>query len=484
MDTKDEQEKIKLSTGLAITVWKELKEKHGIEQRKDKRGFPEWSCTKEELGLITRLNIKNPTRGSLSGISKLYNLKSLSVTTTGSSEYQRANDIYTINNNDMKEICKVKGLEDLEINNQFDVSYIDLGELENLKYLSIINNTNLDHIFELDNQTKLVELTCYGNKSLMHLDGLNQCINQCEKLTELNLDVLLFPESINYDSRTGEYSKETEHKIANLAKNTGTVKWHEALPGIKSTYRIDSIQINHYQMLQLHNKSCKILAENVPDRASNRDVIIGIEKYLAENVTYDHDSLKGKGRMASENGIARGPVGGTNGAYNAIMFNQCVCEGYTRAMQYLLKLKGINSRNVMCIGEKDTMNMADGKNETIYTRYNLPAGGYHSIICIEDDFSLYCDPCWNAGLYQAKNGTKSLPFTLLNKREISKTHTLSFKERSVANEGITVSKEMISQLITSNELFKTTRMGRVKQQMQEIKDERYKGQVIEERNER
>lgn len=37
-----------------------------------------------------------------------------------------------------------------------------------------------------------------------------------------------------------------------------------------------------------------------------------------------------------------GPAGGTNGAYNAIMENTCVCEGYTRAMQYLLKLKGIN----------------------------------------------------------------------------------------------------------------------------------------------
>ena len=481
MDTKDEKERINLPTSLAITVWKELKEKYGVEQRKDNRGYPDWSCTKEELGLISSLNIKNPVKGSLKGISQLYNLKSLSVTSTGNSEYKRDKDIYTITNNDMKEICDIKGLEDLEINNQFDVTYMDLGKFENLKSLSVIHNTNLSNIFELNSQTKLEELTCYGNKSLMKVEGLNQCINQCKDLIELNLDVLLFPESINFNPKTGEYSKETEEKIVNLANNYGNVTWHEALPGIKSTYKRDSIQINNYQMLKLHNKCCEVLAENVPDRASNKDIIIGIEKYLAQNVTYDHNSLKGKNRMASKDGVAMGPIGGANGAYNAIMLNQCVCEGYTRAMQYLLKLKGINSRNVMCIGEKDTLNMADGKNETMYTRYNLPDDGYHSIICIEDEFALYCDPCWNAGLYQAKNGNKSLPFTLLNKKEIAKTHTLSFKERNVANEGITVPRETIFQSIKSNELFKTTRMGNVKQQMQEIRNEKYKGQVIEER---
>ena len=70
---------------------------------------------------------------------------------------------------------------------------------------------------------------------------------------------------------------------------------------------------------------------------------------------------------------------------------------------------------------------------------------------------------------------------MLNKKEIAKTHTLSFKERNVANEGITVPRETIFQSIKSNELFKTTRMGNVKQQMQEIRNEKYKGQVIEER---
>ena len=479
MDSKEEQEKMRLHPSLAIIVWRELREKYGIQQRKDKQGFPDWSCTREELGLITKLKIENPNRGTLKGISQLYNLQSLTVASVGSSEYKKNNDIATITDADMREICRINGLKFLEINNQADVSYIDLTQLKNLQDLSIINNPNLEEIDGFDSQTKLKGLTCYGNRSLMQVQGLNQCINQCEELMELNLDVLLFPDSIDYNPITGKYNQETANRIAEIANS---VKWHEALPALKYTaYKRDSIQINHYQMLQMHNKCCKILAENVPEHARNRDTILGIETYLAQNVTYDRESLKGKSRMASKDGISIGPVGGANGAYNAIMLDQCVCEGYTRAMQYLLKLKGINSRNVRCIGTKDTLHLADKTKETIYTRYELPDEGYHSIICIEDEDLLYCDPCWNAGLYQAKNGDKSLPYTLLNKNEISQTHTLSFQERRVANEHITVPRNLIAQSIARNNLFKNTRMGNVRQMAQEIRKENYKGQVKEER---
>lgn len=482
MNSKEEQERIKLPSSLALIVWKELREKHGIQQRKDKQGFPDWSCTKEELGLITKLKIENPNRGNLKGISQLYNLQSLTVVSVGSSEYKKSNDVATITDAEMKEICQITGLKFLEINNQADISFFDVTKLENLQYLSIKNNSNLEEIFGLDEKTKLEEITCYGNRSLMQVQGLDKCIAQCEELMDLDLDVLLFPESIGYNSKTGEYNQEVAKKIAEIANSTGTVKWHEALPGLKYTaYKRDSIQINHYQMIQMHNKSCKILADNVPENARRRDTIIGIEEYLAQNITYDHEAVEDKSRTASEDGISVGAIGGANGAYNAIMLNRCVCEGYTRAMQYLLKLRGIHSRNVRCIGEKDTLHLADKAKETIYTKYELPDEGYHSIICIEDEDLLYCDPCWNAGLYQAKNGNKGLPFTLLNKNEISKTHTLSFQERRVSNEHITVPRNEVSQSIARNDLFKNSRMGNVRKKLKEIRDEVYKGQVKEER---
>ncbi len=132
---------------------------------------------------------------------------------------------------------------------------------------------------------------------------------------------------------------------------------------------------------------------------------------------------------------------GANGAYNAFTYGTCVCEGYTRAMQYLLRLKGIKSHNVHCISGEDKLHMSTDKQENMYKIYDLPDDGYHSIISIDDVDYLYDDPCWNAGRYQ--KGDKSMPWTLLTKEEISRDHTLSFNERNIDNNTLKVSRNDI-----------------------------------------
>lgn len=476
MENESELNKIRLPTSLALIVWQELKEKHDIEKRKDKSGSLDMSFTSGELGLIKRLNIKNPIRGSLEGISQLYNLQNLSISSEGRAEYKKSNDISSINDKDIKEIGEISSLVDLSINNQAHISYVDLEKLTNLKYIDINKNLNLDEIDGIDNQKKLSSLSCYGNKNLLSMEGLNDCIKQNPELSELNLDVLLFPDAINYNSKKGEYDKEALDKIDSIAmpngEHSGTVKWIESINGMKSR---DKIEINHYQMKNMHNKSCEILSNNVKEFSSDKDTVIGIELYLAKNVEYDNQGRKHKLKMTSKDGFGVGPVGGTNSAYNAIMFDKCVCEGYTRAMQYLLKLKDIKSRNVMCIAGEDTLNMASSANETRYTNYNLPDDGYHSIICIEDVDCLYDDPCWNAGLYQ--KGNKSMPWTLKTKEEISKDHTLSFAERIVDNNHLNVPKNAILQSIEKNNLFAQTRLSEVKDIGNKIIKE-HKGQII------
>lgn len=297
-------------------------------------------------------------------------------------------------------------------------------------------------------------------------------------MCDLNLDVLLFPESIGFNVKTGKYDEKAFEKIKEISP-----KWHEALQGLRRTNtKRDSIQISNEQMISMHNKGCEIIEKNISQFASKKDAVIGIERYLAENVTYDDDVLDSELRMASSNGIATGPVGGGNGAYNAIMFNKSVCEGYSRAMRYLLKLKGINSRQVRCIAGEDTIGMSDNRKEDKYTSFKLPNDGYHSVICIEDEDYLYCDPTWDASRYRA--GDKSLPYCLLNKEEISKTHTLEFSERKIANEHSKVSRNEIMQSLKSNDLFKKTRISNVEKAENDIKNEVYKGQVIEKRDEK
>ena len=481
MDSTSDEKKIEIPRSLGITIWDILKEKHGIEPRKNKMGLMDFSFTETELSLITKLNIKDPVAGALEGISKLINLKTLNISRSGRSitsisEFTASKNIASISDTDIREVGEVSSLKNLHINNQANISYVSLQNLRNLEYISLTNNLNLEEVEGIDQLNNLSELSCYGNKTLFSMPGLSDCIKKCKELSDVNLDVLLFPDAINYNFRTGGHDKEALDKIKSLADYQG-VKWHESIVGLKWQ---DTITINNNQMLKLHNKSCEILAENVEENAINRDTIMGIEMYLAQNVKYDHEGLKSNLNMHSSNdGMAIGPVGGTNGAYNAIMYNSCVCEGYTRAMQYLLKLRGIKSRNVYCISGKDNINMADSKSENKYTTYKLPDNGYHSVICIEDEYCLYDDPTWNAARYQA--GDKSMPWVLRTKEEISRDHTLSFAERNINNNHLNVPKNAISESLLRNDLFKKSRLSSVQQTRSTIGKDYHKGQIIKEK---
>ena len=136
----------------------------------------------------------------------------------------------------------------------------------------------------------------------------------------------------------------------------------------------------------------------------------------------------------------------------------------------------------MCISGKDNLNMANGANETKYTRYNLPDDGYHSIICIEDEYCLYDDPCWNAGIYQ--KGNKSMPWVLKTKEEISQDHILSFAERNVSNNHLSVPKSAIEESIVRNNIFRQTRLSDVQSLGNKVIKEAYKGQIIGEKGDR
>ena len=115
------------------------------------------------------------------------------------------------------------------------------------------------------------------------------------------------------------------------------------------------------------------------------------------------------------------------------MYNSCVCEGYTRAMQYMLKLKGIKTANVDCIAGKDNLHISDKDNDNEFIVFNYDSKSeFHSICRIDTDGGCYyCDPCWNAGLFQA--GDKSFPYLLLTKEQISKDQTLSLHEKVILN---------------------------------------------------
>lgn len=434
MDSNSELIKLPFSLGLEIN--KILAEKKQFVPRKNKLGLLSFEYTSEELELIDKLSFENPVRDSLEGIELLPNLKSLRIKSVGNSSYRQDKNIASISDKDGSRISKCKNLEFLEIENQAKLSFVDVSKMKKLHSISLKRNAGLDEVFGLDVLKELWQLDCVGNENLTRIAGLNDIIMNNEDLTDLNLDVLLYPDAVGYDIKTGNINENTLKKFGEM-----TVSWQEILSSGKN------IKINNFQMMSMHEKACKALEEYVPKYCENRTTVMGIEQYLAENVKYDYEALKNghSHSYSSKNddlpSITSGPIGGANGAYNAFTYNTCVCEGYTRAMQYLLRLKGIKSHNVHCISGEDKLHMASDKGNDMYKVYNLPDDGYHSIISIDDVDYLYDDPCWNAGRYQ--KGDKSMPWTLLTKEEISRDHTLSFGEKNIDNNTLKVPRNEI-----------------------------------------
>ena len=425
---------IELPMSLGIKINEILKQKIQFVPRKNKMGLLSCKFTADELALIDRLSFENPVQGDTDGVQLLPNLKSLIIKSVGNTAYKQDKFVNSISDKDGSCIAKCKNLEELDIENQAKLSFIDVSQMKQLHFLSFKRNAGLEEIFGLDSLEELCQLSCFGNESLTQIEGLNTAIMQNEELSDLDLDVLLFPDAVDYDVKTGKPNKDAIEKFNEL-----NVSWHEILSNGKS------IKINNYQMMNMHKTAITVLEDYVPKHCDNRTTVIGIEQYLAENVKYDNESLNSGHSHISKSdkfpSMQVGPSGGANGAYNAFIYNTCVCEGYTRAMQYLLRLKGIKSHNVHCIAGEDTLHMSTDKGNDIYKTFDLPDDGYHSIISIDDVDCLYDDPCWNAGRYQ--RGDKTMPWTLLTKEEISKDHTLSFNERNIDNNTLTVPRNII-----------------------------------------
>lgn len=429
---------VKLPISLGIKVNKILQEKIQFTPRTNKMGLLSFEFTIDELSLIDRLSFDNPVQGGIEGVELLPNLKSLIIKSVGNTAYTQDKYVNSISNKDGSYIAKCKNLEELDIENQAKLSFIDVSQMKRLHFLSVKRNAGLEEIYGLDSLEELWQLDCFGNESLTQIEGLNTTIMQNEELRDLKLDVLLFPDAIAYDHKTGKFNEAITKKFDEM-----NISWHEILSNGKS------IKINNYQMMNMHKTAITVLEDYVPKDSDNRTTVIGIEEYLAENVKYDDESLNSRHSHISKSDkfppMQVGPSGGANGAYNAFKYNTCVCEGYTRAMQYLLRLKGIKSHNVHCISGKDILHMSTDKGTDIHKTFDLPDDGYHSIISIDGVDCLYDDPCWNAGRYQ--RGDKTMPWTLLTKEEISKDHTLSFNERNIDNNTLKVSRYTIQTAI-------------------------------------
>lgn len=407
-------ELMKLPLDIGLEIVNVLREK-GIEPRKNASGFLSFEFTQEELNEITELTINNPKPNCLIGLENCKNLEKLTINSSYSA-YKKNNP--SISDKDIVVISKLTSLKYLKIANQEKISWVYLDNLTNLEELIIVRNNKLEEVSGLDKLKKIHDLSIYGNKELYDLPHIQDLI-MSNDLNLLELDLLSYPEVCDLRNKL---SNIINCSFKETLSNGGELSYNS---GIASLF---------------HQKSLEIIKNVVESIRNDLDIIILIDKYLAENIVYDYDARDRENRAHFENGQKRGLNHGTQSAYNGLMLNSCVCEGYTRSMQYLLKVLNIKTKNVYCIGGNDKIKI----NENYHNQITLPDDGYHSIIRIEINNNIYyCDPCWDSCHWH--RGDQSLPYCLKNKKDILKDHTLSFEEDNISIDGYTnsVSEEYI-----------------------------------------
>ena len=413
---------IKLPSSLGLLVIKILNQ-HNIEPRKTENGsfagMLSFEFSQEELDLVKELNVINPSPGCLDGIENLRCLEVLNISTIGSTAYQKSP--CSINDKDISKIGKINSLKSLKINNQSKITWVYLDHLKNLEHLEITRNTSLTEIFGLNKLSKVKDFIEFGNKELFVLEGINELIDN-NNLEFLQTDLLHFNEIFN-----------------SLDKLSSCNCWFSETLRSKNT----TIDYRPLKMLCFHKKCFEIAREALNSSFDRREQIIFVENYLAKNIKYDYEALKFKKRAHIHDGVLKGKENGINSAFNGVMYGFAVCEGYTRSMQYILKLMDIHSKNVYCIGGANKISI----NESYHDKVSLPNDGYHSIIRIDSlDSIYYCDPCWDSCHFH--EGDNSLPYCLLTKNEILKSHSLSFEEDNVAYD-IPYPRSYISSVIQS-----------------------------------
>lgn len=276
--------------------------------------------------------------------------------------------------------------------------------MKNLKSLIIKNNRNLEKISGLEKQKSLVEFSCYGNDSLNSIENLDKIILANAELNTIKLDMLLYPDSVKYNAMDNSYN---DNAIANLNRinNTSKIVFIETM--LKK-----EVNISYSKMFQMNQKAHDIIKGMSGDDVS---ITKSISEYIAKNISCSKDDEK----TFSENKEIVGARSNSNGAFSAIMNNVCNNEGYARAMQYLLKLKGIGATKIYCV-EKD----------------NQDENQYNSVISLGED--RYTDPALNAELYN--KGNESETFKIKNIEEMKQIY--KFDGIHLQNE---VTKEFIKE---------------------------------------
>ncbi len=255
-------------------------------------------------------------------------------------------------------LLKFPELEELHIKNQKELTNIDLSRLRNLKVLEIISNSRLYKVDGIPNGMQY--FTFFDNP--LYRSPKQICeylVKNIDNATEFDLDMMYYidlqnmlfenPSKYKYEDimdLVSLYTKWTE-KITDERKYLVT-DWN------REEFKKRLITYTTAEMNMLFQKAMEIinLYTKSTDKPSEKFAILYY--WMCSNVTYDqkgrennHTAYMNSSKPGEK--IIIGKPLGTNGTYNALMIKSAVCQGYTKAFQYLLKIIGIKSFDILCI---------------------------------------------------------------------------------------------------------------------------------------
>jgi len=308
-----------------------------------------------------------------------------------------------LNEEDIKIIIsKYPNIKELTLYGQDKIKVLDIRNLKEIQSLTVISNYGLKKIIGLDHLQNLTNFSFYDNQSYLNIEEAVKCALSA-KTSEL--DVLYL----------GEYFALAPQKENYVLQN---IKWCEAIGnGIYS----QNIKYTTDELKEAYKKASLIVETYIKEDFPDIIKYAIINMWVCENIRYDYESLNNKHSNPKSK-----IIGGANGTVDALTLGYCVCQGYSKAMQLLLKLSGIKAYDVACDtnNAKESFNY-DGKKNRLAN---------HSVIRVElNGKTYYSDVTWDASLINAGLEPR---YCLMSKEDFSVDHKLKYEEEISASKTI------------------------------------------------
>ena len=325
----------------------------------DERFF---SFTEEELILIDELKIRN-----FYCIDELVYLKNLrKLVITGA----RYDEIYTpffdktsyksgnLDNNpfinhihDFSVISKLTQLQSLTIENDINLTRLDITTLSELKELVLTYNPSLVELIGLDFLTKLEKVIMCGNSLRGHLD-IDRYIENTEFTNPNILDIKLYHGIINSNVNKAK-------ALASKYRRGDTyLKFAEKNGMSNIIYNI--IELDDLEAMYSRIRRYFLVRDLYSDKLTDEDRVRIIFKYLINNVRYDKDGVEQVISIYRSLMEKYGEIPESKYKKLASLHNSSLtyfdkrgnCEGFVNLMSFMLDMLGIRNMIIHCLDKR------------------------------------------------------------------------------------------------------------------------------------